>query len=425
MSNDLITKIFNAFDPFEALPTNDPRYVEFSAERHSVGLRDKLAGTIRREKDPTCQLLSGHRGCGKTTELFRLADDLLKNEPRFFVVYCEADQYIDVNDVEYTDVLLAVVQQISAKAKENRLRLEPGKLRTFLNELWGILTSHVELKDLEIDAEIAKLTFEVKKNPNNRSLVRQHLRRATSFIEAVNEVIELATKGFQSIGYRGLAIIVDNLDRILLNTVPNTNYTSHEALFVNSSEQLKNLACHVIYTVPPALLYSPGGGKLPPIYGTHPRMLPMIPVTNYAGVENEKGIRKLREVVEQRLDWVGTTVDVAFDADSTIDRLCKVSGGYVRNLVALVRDASNGADDLPITASAVEEAIRSYRDLLVKPINAGQWQLLKTIAREKAIAAPEDCLRLLDNLTILEYLDDEGTWYDVSPVVREAREFKR
>jgi hypothetical protein len=69
-------KIFNAFNPNESLPPGDERYVDFSAERGSIQLLKTMADTIRFSDASTCQLLSGHRGCGKTTEFDRLKSDL-------------------------------------------------------------------------------------------------------------------------------------------------------------------------------------------------------------------------------------------------------------------------------------------------------------------------------------------------------------
>jgi hypothetical protein len=48
---------------------------------------------------------AGHRGCGKSTELSRVSEVLKDN--RFFVVYCLANEELDITDLEYSDLLLA------------------------------------------------------------------------------------------------------------------------------------------------------------------------------------------------------------------------------------------------------------------------------------------------------------------------------
>lgn len=425
MSQDLITRCFNVFDPHEALPPNDQRYVECSRERGSVGLFDAMARTIRRAEAHTCQLLSGHRGCGKTTELFRLKEGLMMEEPRHFVVYCEANEYIDLNDVEFSDVLLAVIQQLWTDAKEKGIHLEPGRLREVVDEVKGILTSTVSPKDISFGAGIAKLSFEIKTNPNNRQIVRAYLRpRATSLLDAVNEVLATAEERVKSTGYSGIVVIVDNLDRIFRNPIPNTNRNSQEALFIDASSYLRGLSCDLIYTVPPALLYSSSGAKLPGLYGSLHTMLPMIPVATRNGNVDELGIGKLFEAIEKRLNFIDASTDQAFDSKDTVQRVCRASGGYVRGLMTLVRAATNYVDALPITGDAVEQTIRDARNGYVTSIlTSKRWQILRDIAKSKPILEGEDYLQLLENFAILEYRDADGPWYDVNPVIREAREF--
>ncbi len=423
--SDMITALFNVFDPHKALPPNDPRYVECSEERGSVGLFEGIAHTIQRAKEQTCQLLSGHRGCGKTTELFRLKQVLLTQEPRHFVVYCETNSYIDLNDVEFTDILLAIVQQLWMETHQQGIELDPGSLRSFVDEVKGILAAPVSPTDISFGMGIAKLGFEIKNNPNNRQLVRAHLRpRATSLLEAVNEVLDLASERVKALGYQGILIIVDNLDRIIRNPLPSSNRNSLDALFVDASSYLRGLSCDLIYTLPPALLYSSSGAKLSSLYGTTPKMLPMIPVSTRQGTDDGPGIRKLVETLERRLKFVSSSLEEAFDSEETIIRLCTASGGYVRGLMTLVSGATTYVNDLPITSKAVEHAIRDSRNSYITSIlTAKRWQILRNIAKNEPISETEDYLELLESFAVLEYRDIEGPWYQVNPIIREARQF--
>jgi hypothetical protein len=381
--------------------------------------------TIRRSTGPTCQLLSGHRGTGKTTELFRLHNHLLTSEPRYFVVYCEVDQYIDLNDVEYTDVLLAIVQQLWKEAEYQGLSLQSSEGEGVLDDLENILRTPIEASGEAHRIDMARLGVNIKLNPNVRHLLRQYLRpRATHFLDVVNRVIERAQAHFQAQGYTGLVVIVDKLDRMFRHWLQNAEQSSHDALFVDTARPLSSVACHVIYTVPPTLLYSPNGAKLAALYDTHPYVLPMIPVTTRSGATYERGVMKLHEIVQRRLSHAGTTSEAAFEAPQIWRRLCMVSGGYLRSLMALVQAATNYLDDLPITAEAIEQVIRDIRDSYVRSIRGPyQWQLLAEVATTKQITTSGDCLQLLESLAVLEYRDSEGPWYDVNPLIRETRAF--
>jgi len=150
---------------------------------------------------------------------------------------------------------------------------------------------------------------------------------------------------------------VDNLDRVYLKTVSNTNRNTHEALFLDAGDYLRGLVCDVIYTIPPTL-YSQYGPRLETIYGSQPKMLPMIPIAKYSGGEDERGIAKLIETIDNRLREAGTAHDQAFDSAETVKRLCLASGGHMRRLMTLMQAACNNADNLPVTRQAAEYAIR-------------------------------------------------------------------
>lgn len=72
-----------------------------------VGL---LPQRIEGSNRSTIQLISGHRGCGKSTELLRLADRM--GRENFLVVYFAADDDIDMGDLVYTDLLLSIIKRL-------------------------------------------------------------------------------------------------------------------------------------------------------------------------------------------------------------------------------------------------------------------------------------------------------------------------
>lgn len=434
MSSDLITQLKVphltpieranvSFNPKEELPARDPRYVDFGEERCSSDLLDSMERIIRRSPEPKSLLLSGHRGCGKTTELLRLKDRFVTGQSRYLTIYCESDGHTDLNDVSFTDVLLAVVHQLWVEARAAGVALNPGRLKTLVDEIKSRLPEGLIPDSIEFEVEIAKLTYEIKKNASNRSLIREHLRpRATSFTEAVNEVIVKAKDLLKEHGYDNLVVIVDNLDRIPRNAQSDNQTPVQEELFVNAGKYLGDLACHAIYTIPPELLYSVKGGRLKDIYGGNPQRLPMVPVTNRQNDPYAEGLGKLRESIEKRLLFVGLTLQEVFDAETTVDRLCRISGGYVRGLLSLVHASLNYVSALPITAAAVEQAIRDERDSY--DIAGLPWDVLRTVAANKEQSAAEGFLELLPGHHLLEYRDKDGFWYDINPVLRETRKFK-
>ncbi|MEA3350811.1 MAG: ATP-binding protein, partial [Chloroflexota bacterium] len=69
---------YDAIDPSLPLEQDDTRYIDFQDVR---GENDEISAMMRRisrtrNTQHICQLFTGHRGCGKTTELFRLKKKL-------------------------------------------------------------------------------------------------------------------------------------------------------------------------------------------------------------------------------------------------------------------------------------------------------------------------------------------------------------
>ena len=111
--NHPATDIKDAYNAvtLDPLQSGDPRYVDCSSARGYDGdIVSTLAWRIDSSNAPMTQLISGHRGCGKSTELLRLAKDL--EDKKFLVVYFAADEDLDVGDLEYTDLLVAIIKRL-------------------------------------------------------------------------------------------------------------------------------------------------------------------------------------------------------------------------------------------------------------------------------------------------------------------------
>ena len=108
-----ITRLYQACEPLESLHPDDPRWVDFDAVRGEDNVVDSFARDIRRARadGANVKLFSGHRGVGKTSELFRLKALLEKGgdgRPGFVVVYCDVSDKLDVNDLDFPDLLVFV-----------------------------------------------------------------------------------------------------------------------------------------------------------------------------------------------------------------------------------------------------------------------------------------------------------------------------
>jgi hypothetical protein len=67
-------------------------------------------------------LFTGHRGCGKSTELRRL-EQLIQSDYR--VIYLDSLEELDIQDADYTDLYLVIIQQITDDLARLNLGFDP------------------------------------------------------------------------------------------------------------------------------------------------------------------------------------------------------------------------------------------------------------------------------------------------------------
>ncbi|MGB7440777.1 MAG: ATP-binding protein [Coleofasciculaceae cyanobacterium] len=428
-----LRRFFRACNPSKVLSQENAEdqkyYIDFSGVR-GTEIVEELGETIfLMSPDATCQLFTGHIGCGKSTELLRLKAELeLKG---FHVVYFESSQDLDMGDLDISDILLAIARRVSESLEAVKINLKGGYFTNLLQECVDFLKTPIDLEgEAELSFGIGKITAKAKESPQLRSQLRQYLEPKTeSLLKAINrELLEPAEKVLQKRGKEGLVVIVDNLDRVDNRPIA-SGKTLPEYLFVNRGEQLCNLNCHVVYTIPLVLLFSNEREALKNRLGggTNPMVLPMVPVRKRDGSDCEEGLQLLRQMVlarafpnqipEQRLNLI-TKV---FDSPLTLDRLCRISGGHVRNLLNLLYTCLRKRKTLPIDENRLEIVIREYANELTLAITQEEWELLEQVKQTKKVTGEEEYQTLLRSMFVFEYRNQQGDlWFDINPVLAEV-----
>jgi hypothetical protein len=225
-------------------------------------------------------------------------------------------------------------------------------------------------------------------------------------------------------GKKGLVVIVDNLDRVDNKPVA-SGRSQPEYLFVDRGEQLRKLNCHLVYTIPLSLIFSASSEFLKNRLGggIAPKVLPMAPVHLRSGEDCPQGLKLLRQMVlarafpdldpEAQLDLIAEIVD----APETLDRLCRVSGGHIRNLLGLLYRCLQ-SEDPPFPRNLVEQVIQERAAELSLALQAGDRELLREVARTKQVRGEKKYQRLLRNMFVFEYrLGRVGRWFDVNPML--------
>jgi hypothetical protein len=406
----------------EALSDQDPRYVDSQEARGSEKTFTRLARKFG--WDPVSNvffapyekhiLFFGHIGIGKTTELRRYALQLNASR-RFYVVEVDVLAKLDRNNLQYTEVLMAMAETLLERLHGDGFVLGAEALEPLQRWFGNVVETQTTTKELSAELKtvaeggggipgliklLATFTAAFKTGSSQKSEWRREIRNDfTSLALAFNTLIRLAEAQLARQGRaEQLLFLIDGTDKM--------RGEDTQQFFVQDAEQLLAIKTLVIYTAPLHLKYDGRlGGKLDADI-----VLPMMKLYERDGGRFEAGWRTMRRLLLLRADRR------LFTSDAEVDRLVEFSGGHPRELLRLLKLCCELAEDR-IDASVVQTAIQKlaadYRYFL-KPAD---YALLKTIDSNPVDAGnDEQAQELLHRLALLQYND--GTWRCSHPVVR-------
>ena len=428
---------YNAVNPVSPLPPNDPRYINLTQVRGKDVVDSLFTGISWSDRFMT-QLITGHRGCGKSTELLRLRAQL--EEAGYVVLYFEADDDLDLNDLEYTDLLLTIARRVISDLQLQEIRLRPELLREI--EAWFSETLYTREERREVERDLgtearlglglpeglplvaylmARVTSQIKTGRAVKTEIRRKLDpQVSQLIGNLNLMLKDAHAKIRQQGKQGLVLLVDNLDRIIYRDLGDRR-TTHTALYVEHGEQLCDLDCYTVYTVPISLMYSDCATA---VRGIFPRyhVLPMIKWHNRDNTLAAEGLGYLRDMLGARFDLDELCTPEA------VDYLCQASGGHPRDLMILARQACEYAPRAiwpqPITLAVAQRAEADLVADYSRMIPEEHYPLLARVYLTKDIRSDEAHELMLYNLTVLEYINGMPPWHDVHPIVCKLPKFK-
>ncbi|MEM8642575.1 MAG: SAV_2336 N-terminal domain-related protein [Cyanobacteria bacterium P01_G01_bin.54] len=405
-------------------------YIDFSEVRGREVVSE-LENTITWSEESTCQLFTGHIGCGRSTELLCLKARL--EAAGWHVTYFESSQMLEMWDVEISDILLAIAHQVSLSLQAAQINLVGGYFEDLFNECNQFLQTPIELgAEAEVSLwGIGKLIAKAKQSPTLRSQLRQYLEPQTQgLIKGINQaILEPATQSLQQQGKEGLVIIIDNLDRIE-NRIMEWGKTLPEYLFAERGQQLRQLDAHLVYTIPLMLRFSDKRLIVEQRLGEI-SILPMVPVRWPDGMVHREGLAKLQEMILARAlpelppENRPGQIPQLFDDPTTLEHLCLMSGGHLRNLLRYIQSCLRRSKQLPIQRSSVDQTLQQARAELMLSIAPNEWTLLRKVHITKALICEEEYdLLLLRSLWVFEYRTNQTQWFELNPLLANAHQLQ-
>ncbi len=424
------TEAFWATDPFDVVvKPQDPRFADIEKDlpRAHYGVS---APVLRRFSDPTRTPgqvkfgILGQVGTGKSTLIRKAMDDL--RPLGIMPVFIDVLTYFDQSDFGLPDVMLVIVRAVIAELEAQNIALDANVTEATYRWFADELLTHESRKQIEaslgVDATAgiefpllakfsAKFASSLKTNNEYRTEIRQRaFRDINDLIRRVNLLLEGA---HAALAHRKqqLCIVFDNLEKV-------TNRAMVCDAILVPAEGIRTLRCHIVFFLHPADEYAPGKVAASQAYDViHVPALPVRLKGDPVDTVRPDAKRAIRRLLDARLELDNVFADV----EAALDILAQKSGGHLRDLLRLVRQAAEFAEPELIAVCHIEAAARCLSGHRVPTLREQDWPCIVAVHDQRTLCDPTTCRHSSVHPCLLSY----GTtpWWDVHPLIREHSEF--
>lgn len=415
---DTLSDTIRAFNPNRNLIPDTPLFEALYVPRPDVdrqAIRPIVQHFVQSAQDQTQGLwyLTGHTGCGKSTELRRLVRD-----PGLTLYYhtlnIDVREKLDINNLLMTDIILTIAQECLKLAEAETHEIPDDLCKQITQWDQEIFSEKERMMRTEGRAGLrANLYFffaseEIRSGGSQRDVVRQKVKNDLSaLIYWINRALELIRKKTT----RSVLCVLDGMDHMGVDQVLTLLQSSHIPL--------RQIQLSLLHVVPLPLLNTPYGTEISDNYA----LVPNLKV--YAGAEDHRihpeGLTFFTQLIERHCR------QELFDPQ-VLPCLFEVSGGDVRDMIRAAYEACNSAllDQNPRVMP--ENAIAVWH----KKTNFFQFQLtgddyaiLTRILEDPYLRkGNRDVPPLLHKKAILCFTNGIY-WYSVHPVVKLMMQSRR
>lgn len=364
----------------------------------------------------------GHTGCGKSTELSRLANiietgtsrsDFLNNN--FLPIQYSVSEVVGLYNIEFVDIALSIILGIYKEMERMGLVVDDSPARRVYDWLYQTqssshhetsLTEPVVDFELGLGSLIRLIDVRLKSEGDIREGIRARIRKyIPELINLINQIIYEVS----AITGKNLLLIIDDLDKIQpLDAALN--------IFREHVKSLASFECFAIYTAPISLLYDSASKDMGQFLEVH--YMPMFRVRNKNGVSetpNSPDVNTLREIIYRRVH------PDLFDKN-VVETAIDMTGGILRELIRVIRGCCVYCEEYEV--SRITQNVLSFQKNKLKSeyyrmLEHEDYKWLQRVKQTKSRANVN--VRHLESLCVLYYPNGKG-WFDVHPIVTELLE---
>jgi len=389
-------------------PVQDGFHNPFYVDRPGNPITELIDALVAPFYRPPKFFFSGHRGCGKSTELLHLMGNV-EIQKKYWPINFSIREETDIIDIDFRDVLLAIGGRLYREYRKKGGEL-PEQLLKELDGWRGKVEKNVttildgRLSNFElgasIDAFFANAGLKMKLEPATRVELRQIVETdITGLIAIINHIVA----AIYSTERRIPLLLIDDMDKPDLEKA--------RTIFHDRREIMMQPNCAIVYTVSSALFYSKDFDAI------RDQALFLPNINLHPSQEHEKHLAPGYKTLE-RFVSVRMSLDL-IDADA-LELAITYSGGVFRELARILRTSLGSARRRKgerIETADVEWAANEIRNEYRRILDREDMKYLKKIKTSRQLEYHERLRPLLQLLAILEYRDEEN-WCDVHPVLR-------
>ena len=300
-------------------------------------------------------LVYGHGGCGKSTELVQLSQDLAEE---FFIVRFSIDESGDAYKITPEEILLLLTENVIREIDAHgNLTIGDQYLQSIYSyfETETRVTESKSNSNLGASAEaeaalpllpalvklLGKLKADMTFSTERRKTVISKIRkRSSELIDDVRLLVEAVNATLD--GERELLVIVEDLDKL--------DIAQARRLFVEEGIILTQVPTHIIYTIPVFLIRAEDAAVLASRYKNR-YTLPMIKTLGPDGVTPAEGFDLVRQVILKRVE------DNVIEPEA-LDLLIRKTGGLLQHAFDVLHHAAlQDNAKIPLSVTEVRHAL--------------------------------------------------------------------
>lgn len=377
----------------------------------------------------TLLFLAGMRGSGKTSELAKIARKL--HHPKgFFCITCNLDEGLDLNDIEYMDIVIFQLERLFEELQRVDLKIDKpviASLQNWFSERVIEVNRAIKKEDgfeMEIKAKtpgffsFLQLTAKVKSNlmgsKENASKIRTVFKNNfTDFAQQFNLFCEEVNLKLRATGTAfELLFVVDGIEKT-------ASLDIRKKIILEESNRIRLIKANTIFTLPIEMM------------SERQKLISFSTVVSFPFVKIRERDGSVVELALQRFfDFTYKRIDKKlFDSEETVRKAIMMGGGSPREYLRILQYANMFSDDnaTVITTDALDKGILKLAAETSHYVSRNDLERLAILKTEnesgRVVPFDNDWQMMLEKLIILEYND--GTYKRVNPIVEESQLYKQ